>query len=631
MQSVIRTNEGNCSLLVTLVAIHPYPSPQAVPLANAFLKGFVANAPLEIALADFFANQPATGCVAELVRQRPAAIGFSMYAWNRVLCQEVARGVARQLPGTVLFAGGPEVTADSWGVMSGAPFDFLVVGEGEQPFAEICSRLAAGDRVAGIPGVVAREGNAMEMPTAVPLADLDAIPSPYLNGILDAGSSKGILWQLSRGCGFACDFCFDSLGGRGVRRFSLARVEAELHHFAAQGVAQVFVLDSTFNQDATRAKAILRLIARIAPRIHFHFEVRSEFIDREMAHLFARITCSLQIGLQSADPEVLKGVNRVFRQKDFAARIALLNGCGAVFGFDLMYGLPGDSLAGFARSLDFALGLYPNHLDIFPLAILPGTALSLRSDSLGLHHLAEPPYTLLSSPTFSTEEMVQARMLATACDVFYTRGKAVAWFNGVVAPLGLKPSDFLQEFGSWLTAKKGGTVCETDLDDGEIWLLQRDFLTRMFSCKGGKRLLPLVLDLVDYHHHYAAALQTPPPEPPGRKELKKMALLKLPCRVAPSARLAEFRYEILDILEAGAPDVRAFVDLFPASGSWAVIYPGVDGICTESISEPYYRLLEQLDGSTPAGLTAAKLGIGADEARQFLEFAVSEGIVVPVR
>jgi hypothetical protein len=48
-----------------------------------------------------------------------------------------------------------------------------------------------------------------------------------------------------------------------VRRFSLDRLEAELRHFAATGVSQVFVLDSTFNQDARRAKAILRLIVLI--------------------------------------------------------------------------------------------------------------------------------------------------------------------------------------------------------------------------------------------------------------------------------------------------------------------------------------------------------------------------------
>ena len=461
---------------IALVAIHPYPSPQAIPLANAFLKGYPADEQVDCALLDFFLGQDAVACAAELVALQPALVGFSMYVWNRALCRDIARELARCLPGVTIFSGGPEATADPKGVLSDFPYDFLIVGEGEQPFAQVCARLATGQGVAGIPGVALMTDNGPALTPSVPLADLDSIPSPYLSGVLDISRYQGILWQLSRGCGFACDFCFDSRDSHGVRRFSLERVEAELRHFAAGGVSQVFVLDSTFNQDVRRAKTILKLIKKRAPRIHFHFEVRSEFIDQEMAGLFARITCSLQIGLQSSDPQVLKGVNRVFKRDDFVSRISLLNDCGAVFGFDLMYGLPGDTLAGFCASLDFALGLYPNHLDIFPLAILPGTALAARSDAIGLQHLPQPPYTLLSSPTFSAEEMAQARGLAIACDIFYTRGKAVAWFNGVIAPLGLKPSVFLKKFREWLTVEKPGVDSEAELDDQQIWQLQRGFL-----------------------------------------------------------------------------------------------------------------------------------------------------------
>ena len=88
-------------------------------------------------------------------------------------------------------------------------------------------------------------------------------------------------------------------------------------------VPQVFVLDSTFNQDVRRAKTILRLIKKIAPRTHFHFEVRSEFIDHEMAELFGEISCSLQIGLQSSDPNILREVNRKFSREAFASKVAL--------------------------------------------------------------------------------------------------------------------------------------------------------------------------------------------------------------------------------------------------------------------------------------------------------------------
>jgi hypothetical protein len=288
-----------------------------------------------------------------------------------------------------------------------------------------------------------------------------------------------------------------------------------------------------------------------------------------------------------------------------------------------MYGLPGDTLAGFRESLDFALGLYPNHLDIFPLAVLPGTALAASSDSMGLKHLPEPPYTLISSPTFPTMDMQKAQGLATACDIFYTRGRAVAWFNGVLDALGMRPADFLQRFAEWLETEKGAAVSEADLADDQIWQMQRAFLTGTFSPKKLRRFLPAALDLLEYHYHYAVSLMTPPATP----EQAGQQLLQASFRLAASARLATFRHEILEVLEAGAADVRGISDSLQQTGSWAVIYPTSEGVCTESVSETYFRLLKQLDGATPAGVLTGRLGIPAADATDFLEFALQEGLV----
>jgi hypothetical protein len=293
-----------------------------------------------------------------------------------------------------------------------------------------------------------------------------------------------------------------------------------------------------------------------------------------------------------------------------------------------MYGLPGDSMQGFCESIDFALALYPNHMDIFPLAILPGTALAARSHAMDMQHLPGPPYTLLSTPTFSAAELMEARRLTLACDVFYTRGKAVAWFNSVVTVLGMKPSVFLLQFGLWLTKEKGEAVSEDSLHDDEIRSLQRTFLEKAFLPEKLKRFLPLVLDLVDYHHCYVAALSALPAEPLDDQELARMRLLELSAFLAPAAQLATFHYEILDILEAGEPNIRAFTDHAKKNGSWAVIYPRADGVATESLIEPYFRILEQLDGRTPCGSITASLGVEDDEALSFLEFCAAEGIAV---
>lgn len=613
-----------------LVTIHAFPSPQAVPLAAACIKAFLDSRPrtshrLHVTLSDFFSGDSANAMLRAILQEKPDLVGFSMYAWNRELCRDLAEMLRRELPSLVLFAGGPEATADPAGVLAQAPLDFLVSGEGEVTLSEALDRIAKGLPLEGLAGVALRKCALVER---TPVVEMDLLPSPYLSGILDGYITRGIPWQISRGCPYGCEFCFDGMGDRSVRRYGMERLEKELDYLCARGVNQVFVLDSTFNMDAQRAKAILRLIRKKASHVHFHFEVRCELLDAEQARLFGEIKCSLQIGLQTADPSVSAAVGRSLDRRVFSEKIHLLNREGVAFGLDLIYGLPGDGRMGFQETLDFALRLYPNSLDIFPLALLPGTPLSARAARIGLRHMKSPPYTLISSPTFPEEDMAVARRLGAACDIFYSRGKSVAWFNGVISSLRLTPSSFLAEFAGWLTKRAGGEFSEVDYSDEDIWRMQRDFLADIFSRGKARRFLAAALDFVDYHFHYAAALMAVSPTLPAKRELRSSDLTKRPLATARSTRLAAFSYDILDLLESGEPDLPRLSGSLRPVGSFAAIYPCRGEVYTESLAEPYYRLLERLDGKSPAGETAARLGIPANEAREFLSFAAAEGIVV---
>ena len=120
---------------IVLVAVHPYPSPQAVPLANAYLQSYLATIPqtaaIEIERSDFFLGQDPADCVDTISALRPTLVGFSMYVWNRTMCREMADELRRRTPGITIFAGGPEATADPQGILAGTGFDFLISGEGE--------------------------------------------------------------------------------------------------------------------------------------------------------------------------------------------------------------------------------------------------------------------------------------------------------------------------------------------------------------------------------------------------------------------------------------------------------------------------------------------------------------------
>ncbi len=617
---------------ILIVSQHHSRSPQAVSLAGAFLSAALTDhellsASCRVTLRDLYPDSSPEESLQEILAQAPDAVGISVYLWNRSAALELARALKQRRPDLLLFVGGPEPTVEPLPFIEDGPFDFAVIGEGEITFVEVVAALLDGRSVAGIPGVATMEGNHAVWVKRNPTAVLDTLPSPFLTGVLKLSPAVGMLWQLARGCDFRCSYCCDSAGVGGTRRFSPDRVEAELRLLAKSDVAQIFVLDSTFNGDPDRAKRILRLMSKLAPRIHFHLEVRSEFIDEEQAGLFAAITCSLQIGLQSANPKVLTRVGRRLDRNDFATRIGFLNETGVIFGFDLIYGLPGDSYDGFRKSLDFALALYPNHLDIFPLALLPGAPLALDATRLGLNHLTEPPYTLLDSPTFPAAEMGRAAGLAKACDIFYSRGKSVAWFNGVCRGLSLQPAALLERFAGWLDGESS-LVVEEELGDDDVWLLQRRFLESCFNELGKKRLLPLALDLVDYHHHYAAALLAVPPLLPTEEELVVVELAGSSFTLAVSTRMSRFSYEIIDILECGEVELAQFVRSFKKTGSCAVIYPRDGEVMTESLADPFYRLLERLDGRRRVGELPEEMAVDREEALSFMEFALAEGIVV---
>jgi len=474
---------------LVLAAIHIEPSPRAVPLGPAMLASVLGAAfpqALETRILDLFLDQPAEACAEAILASEPDAVGLSIYVWNRTLFREIALLLRSRKPGLVLFAGGPEATADSAGILTEGTLDFVLPGEGEGLILEAMGRLLRGEKVLGT-----------QQP--VPVPDLAPLPSPYLDGTLDLKDYSGVLWELSRGCPFQCDFCYESRGTAGIRRVPMARIEAELAAFVAAGIPEVFVLDPTFNFHKPQAKAILRLIAERAPGIHFFFEIRSEFIDEEMAELFAAIRCTLQIGLQSAHDEVLRQINRTIDLHDFEAKLLLLHQAGAPYGFDLIYGLPGDSLAGFCTSVDFALSLVPNHLDVFRLSVLPGTRLAETAAGLGLEYLSANPYSVTATSTFGPEDMARAARIAQGCDALYNHGRAVPWFGIVLEALDRPASEVFEAFAAFLEGRT----------DEDLTLVQRDFVRTLFQERGDDLMGTIAADIVSYFGYSGELLESP--------------------------------------------------------------------------------------------------------------------------
>lgn len=471
-------------------------SPQAVPLGAACIASAVKNSPLakdafEVRLASFSLEDGASsGIESEIFScsENLFAVCFSVFVWNRNCLEILAQKIKKKFPSVFLIAGGPEVTASPFSFEN---FDWTVCGEGEDSVPLLLARLLNSEtEKIDIQGIHKKGGEKKSLCRSLS-PSLQGLSSPWLDGTLNPSDFCGVLWELARGCPFKCSYCYESKGEKNVRYFSMERIERELEFFAEKKVPQVFVLDPTYNAGKKRALEILHLIKRKAPGIFFSFEARAEFIDRELAHAFASIPCSLQFGLQSMHENVLSTVNRTFDEKKFVRNIGILNREGVVFGFDLIYGLPGDSFSGFKQSVDFAVSLYPNNLELFCLSVLPGTDLHDKALALGLEWQKVPPYNVLKSKTFSAGEIERAREFSYAADIFYNKGMAVPWFNLIISPLRMKPSVFFENFLNFLKAKK----C-LELSFVQIQNMQIEFVSLLYKKHHAEKMFPVASDMI---------------------------------------------------------------------------------------------------------------------------------------
>ena len=478
-------------------------SPQALPLGAACIASAVKNCSelvgaVDVSLKAFcledeeFPNErnAATKYIAEKLIEYAggtessgnAIFCFSCFVWNISLLEASAKKLREK--GFVCIAGGPEITAHP-SFYKG--FDYTVSGEGEISVPQLISQIIG-------------KSEKSDKVIISPIPDLSLIHSPYLDGIIDPSEYEGALWELARGCPYKCAYCYESKGQKTVRMFPMERIKAELELFASKKVPQVFVLDPTYNVNKKRAVELLRLIASKTPDTFYYFEARAELIDRELAREFTRIPCALQIGLQSANADVLRLVNRPFDKKKFIHGLSILNEEGVTFGLDLIYGLPGETFGSFRDGIDFAISQYPNNLEIFCLSVLPGTDLFDRADGLGLVYEKEAPYHVIKTKELSVDDMRRAEKLSKACTCFYNSGRAVPWFNSVCRLLKFKPSKFFELFYEKYTdfCKQLCSQCGHE-SHVEIEKIQLEFLREQCKQKNMQRYYPAIEDIVKFY------------------------------------------------------------------------------------------------------------------------------------
>jgi len=356
----------------------------------------------------------------QIVERRPRVVGFSVYLWNVRLVEATARLLRTVAPHLRLAAGGPELTA---AYPHAASFDAVIVGEGETVFRRLCGTWI-GETLNSQRSTLNAQSNGLIVAEPEAPATL-ALPYDLYSEIDLA--QRTVYAETSRGCPHACAYCTSA--GTGLRLIPLDRLLPALDRLWQRGLRRFKFLDRSFNAPAAHAVAVLDFFApRVTSDTSLHFEINADHLHPDVAArlaAFPRGALHLEVGIQTLNPRTALIAGRTAdRERTLANLRFLARETGAVVHADLIFGLPGEDEASFARGFDRLFETCePPELQVNLLKGLPGTRFVREAAPLGLAFNPEPPYELLRSDAMDFETLLRLQRAARTWEIVHNRSR----------------------------------------------------------------------------------------------------------------------------------------------------------------------------------------------------------------
>lgn len=296
--------------------------------------------------------------------------------------------------------------------------DYVIKGAGESSFKALCEKLLRGEKPE------------QQIIQGVPQA-LEELNMPYEYYDDEDLRNRIIYVEASRGCPFKCEFCLSSLD-KTAKTFTLDRFLEEMDRLYEKGARNFKFIDRTFNLKVAHSTAILqffldRLSEKDSDDLMVHFEVIPDRLPpalKEMLVKFPINSLQFEVGVQTFDPEIQSLISRRQDNDKTKENLAWLReNTQAHIHADLIFGLPGDILSGFAKSFDQLYALNPQEIQLGILKRLRGAPINRHTAEYQMVYSPAPPYTVLKTRDITFEELQRVGRFARFWDVFGNQGR----------------------------------------------------------------------------------------------------------------------------------------------------------------------------------------------------------------
>ena len=267
--------------------------------------------------------------------EKPDVVALSHYVWNARINKKIFDFTKSILPKCLNVGGGPQFTNFNSNEDEAIKFfkknmncDFYILNQGEKGFYQLAKSFFVSNfnidevKQKENPGMLTNDllaRNKVHVGSDIgPLDDLNEIPSPYLDGLLDPffeGYYVPVI-ETNRSCPYRCTFCAWGIGTQKLLRFGEDRVKEEIRYIAkrTKNTGSLFIADANFSileRDASFAKEIYEQHVSVGYPNYVIVQWNKTRPDR-VANVAKEFKDIAQVGasMQSLDEDVLKAIKR---------------------------------------------------------------------------------------------------------------------------------------------------------------------------------------------------------------------------------------------------------------------------------------------------------------------------------
>ncbi len=369
-------------------------------------------------LLEFDINQRPVDVLEMILAHEPRIVGIGVYIWNVAQATQLVSDLKRVRPDVIVVLGGPEVSYETDEQEICRVADYVITGEADLAFGELCAKLLAGEKP--LMKVIG---------AGLPEFARSAVALPYHLYSEQDAANRVIYVEASRGCPFKCEFCLSSLDVP-VRNVPLDAFLPAMQGLLDRGVTQFKFVDRTFNLNVTIGKAILGFfLERMRPGLFLHFEMIPDRLPeplRDLIRQFPAGALQFEVGIQTFNDDIATLISRRQDNEKVAENLRWLRDeTGVHVHADLIAGLPGEDLESFGQGFDRLVEMRPQEIQVGILKRLRGTPIVRHDETWGMVYSPTPPYEVLRTRLIDFETMQKVRRFSRYWDLVANSGNFV--------------------------------------------------------------------------------------------------------------------------------------------------------------------------------------------------------------